>query len=173
METGDPVKDNVEWVKCECAMCGLQVALSLQQWRYVTVLSGLALWERYQPNLDSQQSTCSSRTSAKQSSRAVLALLQLLTQDIHKGNGSSPPVVFVLMPSGSLAVFWLILNFVTGDLALYPEARPCQTTNSWTPSIWNQNYVQLALRLAGSIHTYERSTKSRLFCVQSSFLRLH
>ena len=115
-----------------------QVALSLQQWRYVTVLSGLALWERYQPNLDSQQSTCSSRTSAKQSSRAVLALLQLLTQDIHKGNVSSPPVVFVLMPSGSLAVFSLILNFVTGGLArLQIHEHPQSETRTMSNSHFN------------------------------------
>ena len=64
-----------------------------------------------------------------------MALLQLLTQDIHKGNVSSPPVVFVLMPSGSLAVFSLILNFVTGGLARlqiheHPQSETRTMSNS-------------------------------------------
>ena len=64
-----------------------------------------------------------------------MALLQLLTQDIHKGNVSSPPVVFVLMPSGSLAVFSLILNFVTGGLARlqiheHPQSETRTRSNS-------------------------------------------
>ena len=52
-----------------------------------------------------------------------MALLQLLTQHIHKRNGSSPPVVFVLTPSGSLSVykFLYILN-------LKPELFPACTS---------------------------------------------
>jgi len=67
-----------------------QVALGLQQWRYVTVLSGLA---------------CSSRTSAKQSSRAVLALLQLLSssswcpQAPWQSSGWSWTLLLAILPS--------------------------------------------------------------------------
>ena len=120
-------------LRVKCVLCVVyQVDLSLQ---FVAMCYSVGLpYEREISQLkDCQQSTCTSRTSAKKSSRAVFALLLLLTQDIHKGNGSPPPVVFVLTPSGSLTVLLVDLDVVTGDLVLFPEARPCQSTYNTSP----------------------------------------
>ena len=79
----------------------------------------------------SQQPVQAKLRPSKALERSWRQALLFLTQDCHKGSASSPPAVLVLSPSGSSTVScWLILNFVTGDTALFPEARPCQSTNS-------------------------------------------
>ena len=96
---------------------------------------------------------------------------------------SNQPVQAELQPSKTLERSWRCFNswhkIFTRAMAphhlssssWHPQA-PCQSTNSCTSSIWNQNCFQLALRLAGSTLTNERWTKSCLFSIQSSFLRL-